>query len=175
AESDLQPGTIDYERYRLTKAQADAQELKNAREEGLVLETELFTFILQRVAPVAVDDGMEALTCSFKIYGYDVAMLTLLGLQAGLYSPEIVVRQAYQVGNATSGQVETLQGMITSITPDARPATSQAEASVTVEMSLSYYRQAVDGVETICIIPEEFVRRINGVNVLSDLKKIIRV
>ncbi|MCK3480638.1 terminase small subunit, partial [Escherichia coli] len=31
-------------------AQADAQELKNAREEGLVLETELFTFILQRVA-----------------------------------------------------------------------------------------------------------------------------
>uniref|UniRef100_UPI001FCE7ACE terminase small subunit n=1 Tax=Escherichia coli TaxID=562 RepID=UPI001FCE7ACE len=35
---------------QLTKAQADAQELKNAREEGLVLETELFTFILQRVA-----------------------------------------------------------------------------------------------------------------------------
>ncbi|WP_198547089.1 terminase small subunit, partial [Escherichia coli] len=28
SESDLQPGTIDYERYRLTKAQADAQELK---------------------------------------------------------------------------------------------------------------------------------------------------
>ncbi|EFC0868778.1 TPA: terminase small subunit, partial [Escherichia coli] len=35
AESDLQPGTIDYERYRLTKAQADAQELKNAREDGV--------------------------------------------------------------------------------------------------------------------------------------------
>ena len=32
------------------KAQADAQELKNAREDGVVLETELFTFILQRVA-----------------------------------------------------------------------------------------------------------------------------
>ncbi|EGM3942858.1 terminase small subunit [Escherichia coli] len=50
SESELQPGTIDYERYRLTKAQADAQELKNAREEGLVLETELFTYIFQRVA-----------------------------------------------------------------------------------------------------------------------------
>ncbi|VDY41228.1 terminase [Salmonella enterica subsp. enterica serovar Daytona] len=46
----LNPGTIDYERYRLTKAQADAQELKNAEREGLVLETELFTYILQRVA-----------------------------------------------------------------------------------------------------------------------------
>ncbi len=50
AESDLNPGTIDYERYRLTKARADAQELKNAEREGLVLETELFTYILQRVA-----------------------------------------------------------------------------------------------------------------------------
>lgn len=37
AESELNPGTIDYERYRLTKAQADAQELKNAEREGLVL------------------------------------------------------------------------------------------------------------------------------------------
>ncbi|MCQ6162123.1 hypothetical protein MZD44_23605, partial [Escherichia coli] len=45
-----------------------------------------------------------------------------------------------------SGQVETLQGMITSITPDARPATSQADASVTVEMSLSYYR-CIDSLE----------------------------
>ncbi|EDJ9088370.1 terminase small subunit [Salmonella enterica subsp. enterica] len=39
AELDLQPGTIDYERYRLTKAQADAQELKNARDSGLVIDT----------------------------------------------------------------------------------------------------------------------------------------
>lgn len=86
-------------------------------------------------APVPVDDGMEALSCSFKIYGYDVGMLTLLGLQAGLYSPEITVRQAYRVGNADSGQVETLQGMIVSITPDPRPATSLGEASVSVDIS----------------------------------------
>ncbi|ATG16333.1 terminase small subunit [Providencia alcalifaciens] len=50
AESDLQPGTIEYERYRLTKAQADTQELKNAREEEQVVETELFMYILRRVA-----------------------------------------------------------------------------------------------------------------------------
>lgn len=30
SETDLQPGTIEYERHRLTRAQADAQELKNA-------------------------------------------------------------------------------------------------------------------------------------------------
>lgn len=49
-ESDLQPGSIDYERYRLTRAQADAQELKNARDKSLVMDTALFTFILQRIA-----------------------------------------------------------------------------------------------------------------------------
>ncbi|HGB4478598.1 TPA: terminase small subunit [Salmonella enterica subsp. enterica serovar Chester] len=54
AESDLVPGTIDYERYRLTRAQADAQELKNARDEDEVLENQLFTYILQRLSPEIV-------------------------------------------------------------------------------------------------------------------------
>ncbi|EBY9724285.1 hypothetical protein D5Q25_23915, partial [Salmonella enterica subsp. enterica serovar Chester] len=50
AESDLVPGTIDYERYRLTRAQADAQELKNAERKSEVMDIELFTYILQRIA-----------------------------------------------------------------------------------------------------------------------------
>ncbi|ELI3161545.1 terminase small subunit [Salmonella enterica] len=54
AESDLVPGTIEYERYRLTRAQADAQELKNARDEDEVLENALFTYIMQRLAPEVV-------------------------------------------------------------------------------------------------------------------------
>lgn len=49
-ESDLQPGTIDYERYRLTRAQADAQELKNAKESAEVVETAFCTFVLSRTA-----------------------------------------------------------------------------------------------------------------------------
>ncbi|MEF9704822.1 DNA-packaging protein, partial [Escherichia coli] len=39
SETDLQPGTIEYERHRLTRAQADAQELKNARDSAEVVET----------------------------------------------------------------------------------------------------------------------------------------
>ena len=39
SEADLQPGTIEYERHRLTRAQADAQELKNARDSAEVVET----------------------------------------------------------------------------------------------------------------------------------------
>ncbi|MCZ9094492.1 terminase small subunit, partial [Escherichia albertii] len=32
SEADLQPGTLEFERHRLTRAQATAQELKNAKE-----------------------------------------------------------------------------------------------------------------------------------------------
>ncbi|MBL5914894.1 terminase small subunit [Enterobacter asburiae] len=49
-ESDLQPGSIDYERYRLTRAQADAQEMKNETERSLLITMELLTFLLPRVA-----------------------------------------------------------------------------------------------------------------------------
>lgn len=49
AESDLVPGTIDYERYRLTKAQADAQELKNARDSAEVIDTGFCLFALTRL------------------------------------------------------------------------------------------------------------------------------
>ncbi|NTZ39996.1 terminase small subunit [Enterobacter sp. JMULE2] len=50
SESDLQPGSIDYERYRLTRAQADAQELKNLKDEKLVVDTAFCTFALSRLA-----------------------------------------------------------------------------------------------------------------------------
>ncbi|EFB4480304.1 hypothetical protein C0P19_004789, partial [Escherichia coli] len=48
SETDLQPGTIEYERHRLTRAQADAQELKNARDSAEVVETAFCTFVLSR-------------------------------------------------------------------------------------------------------------------------------
>lgn len=50
SESDLQPGTIEYERHRLTRAQADAQELKNAKDSAEVVETAFCTFVLSRMA-----------------------------------------------------------------------------------------------------------------------------
>ncbi|HCL7650524.1 TPA: DNA-packaging protein, partial [Escherichia coli] len=50
SEADLQPGTIEYERHRLTRAQADAQELKNARDSAEVVETVFCTFVLSRIA-----------------------------------------------------------------------------------------------------------------------------
>ncbi|BDH46400.1 protein convertase [Salmonella enterica subsp. enterica serovar Choleraesuis] len=50
SESELQPGTIEYERHRLTRAQADAQELKNAKDSAEAVETAFCTFVLSKVA-----------------------------------------------------------------------------------------------------------------------------
>lgn len=43
---DLDEGSIDFERYRLTKAQADGQELKNELARGEVAPVELQSFVL---------------------------------------------------------------------------------------------------------------------------------
>ena len=65
SESDLQPGTIEYERHRLTRAQADAQELKNAKESAEVVETAFCTFVLSRIAEKLPVFSMECL-CRFS-------------------------------------------------------------------------------------------------------------
>ncbi|MCL1048927.1 terminase small subunit [Shewanella abyssi] len=41
---------IDYERYRLTKAQADGQELKNEKERKEVVDVDFNIFVLNRIA-----------------------------------------------------------------------------------------------------------------------------
>ncbi|HHL9075899.1 TPA: terminase small subunit [Escherichia coli] len=46
SEADLQPGTIEYERHRLTRAQADAQELKNARDSAEVVERRITEMVV---------------------------------------------------------------------------------------------------------------------------------
>lgn len=49
-ETDLVPGTIDYERYRLTRAQADAQELKNLLLDSTLIESDECIFVLTKIA-----------------------------------------------------------------------------------------------------------------------------
>lgn len=50
SEGEPEPGTIDYERYRLIKAQATGQELKNARDSREVVDTAFCTFAMSKIA-----------------------------------------------------------------------------------------------------------------------------
>ncbi len=49
-DEEVDPSKLDYQRYRLTKEQADAQELKNQKERAEVVETAFATFTLSRIA-----------------------------------------------------------------------------------------------------------------------------
>ena len=65
SEADLQPGTIEYERHRLTRAQADAQELKNASETGEVIDTAFATYALSKLTGEvgAIIDSLPLAIC----------------------------------------------------------------------------------------------------------------
>ncbi|MCW5003541.1 phage major tail tube protein [Enterobacter roggenkampii] len=125
-------------------------------------------------APVPVDDGMEALTVSFKIYGVDADVLSRFGMQPGR-SVRLTAYEAFVMKGIERGKVDEMTGIISRISHDARPNSNLGEAGMSVEMGLSYYRSRLDGRELIEIIPESLIRRINGVNVLAGLRAALRV
>ena len=138
-----------------------------------VIKTDIRTGAMDTSQPA--DDGMEAMTASFKMYGLDPDVLSLFGLQVGGRAVRITAYEAYTNTGAWQGKVDELEGIITKIAPDARPNSGHADASVTVEMSLSYYRSVYAGKELFEIIPEQCVRRVNGVNVLAGMKSLLRL
>lgn len=122
-----------------------------------------------------VDDGMEPLACSFKIYGFDAVALALFGMRIGGKCPRLTAYEGYQTGGLWLGKIDEMEGIITKITHDARPNSNFSEAALTIEMSLNYYKSSFAGVEMFEIIPDQFVRRINGVNILEGLANAIRL
>lgn len=122
-----------------------------------------------------VDGGMEPMTATFKIYGIDEDVLRLFGMQTGQKMPRITAYSAYVATGQTIDHRDEIEGMIISITPDARAKDGQTDAGFQIEVAVSYYRSVLNGREVYEIIPELFVRRVNGVNVLSDIASAIRV
>ena len=49
-DEEVDPSKLEYQRYRLTKEQADSQELKNQKDRAEVVETSFSTFTLSRIA-----------------------------------------------------------------------------------------------------------------------------
>lgn len=122
-----------------------------------------------------VDGGMEPLTASFKIYGVDAGVLSLFGMQAGQRLTRLTAYEGYIAPGRVIGRTDEMEGFITGITPDARPNSNHAEAGFQIEVALNYYRSVLAGRELYEIIPEQFIRRVDGVNVLADVAAAIRI
>lgn len=121
------------------------------------------------------DDGMEAMKASFKIYGVDPTVLGWFGFRVGS-SPRISVREAYleSTSPAPVERVDTLEGLINKLTPDAHGNSGQGEAAISCEMSLTYYKSTYGGRTLYEIDPARFLRVIDGVNVLEGIGQILR-
>lgn len=136
-----------------------------------VIVTDLRTGAMDTSLPC--DDGMEAMKASFKIYGVDLTVLGWFGFQAGA-APRISVREAYLSQGQSVERVDTLEGMITKLTPDAHGNSNQSEAAITAEISLTYYKSTYNGTTVHEIDPPRFIRTINGINVLAGVGEIVR-
>jgi phage terminase Nu1 subunit (DNA packaging protein) len=93
---DLEEGNIDYERYRLTKAQADAQELKNEIALGNVVPTEFAVFALTKVAAESVGI-LDSLPMNINRKHPEITVLQIENIKREVAKACNVIRELEQV------------------------------------------------------------------------------
>ncbi len=155
SETDLQPGTIEYERHRLTRAQADAQELKNARDSAEVVETAFCTFVLSRIAGeiASIFDGiplsvqrrfpeLETRAESSKTAAASSASSAASSASSASASKDEASRQA----SAAKGSATTAS---TKATEAAGSATAAAQSKSTAESAATRAETAAKRAEDI--------------------------
>lgn len=133
----------------------------------LILKTEEFRGGGMDV-PVDITQGMEKLTTDFSLKCYDRYVLSWFGMGDGNSVP-LVVREALESFDGTAKTVKhTMRGKITEIDPGTSKPGESAEMRVTI--SLSYYKLEHDGYVVHEIDPENMVRIINGVDLLTQIR-----
>lgn len=120
-------------------------------------------------APIALDMGMEALTCSFTLSEYDTDMIKMFGLY-DQNAVQLTARGALQRNgsDAAVAVVCNLTGSITSFDPGAFEAGAVTEASF--EMAVRYYKLAIATETLVEIDVENMTRVINGTDQLESLR-----
>ena len=120
-------------------------------------------------APIAIDMGMEALTCSFTLAEYDTDMIKMFGLY-DQNAVQLTARGALQRNGDTDAVavICNLTGSISNFDPGAFEAGAITEASF--EMYVRYYKLAIANEDLIEIDVENMTRIINGTDQLTSLR-----
>ena len=118
--------------------------------------------------PVAIDMGIEALTCSFTLAEYDTDVLKLVGLY-DQNAVSLTARGALQRGSEDAvAMICNLTGSITSFDPGSLEAGSITEANF--EMAVRYYKLTVANEDMIEIDIENCQRSIGGTDQLESVR-----
>lgn len=124
-------------------------------------------------APIDLDMGMEKLTCDFSMKSYDAMVLALFGLKVGESVP-LIAREALESADGTVKAVtHIMRGKVTALDPGtSKPG---EPPMLKVDMSLSFYSMAHDGVPIHVIDVENMVRIIAGVDQLSATRAALAI
>jgi Bacteriophage tail tube protein len=115
--------------------------------------------------PVAIDQGMEALTAAFVLIAYDADVLALWGITEGVKVP-FTVRAALESYDGTvKPVVHQMRGRIVSLVRGTW--TPGQPGPLTVNLSLEYYKETHDGSVMSEIDLINMVRVIGGVDQLA--------
>lgn len=119
-------------------------------------------------APVDIDMGMEKMEAGFSFSKYCPDTLKMFGLADGNTVP-LTFRAATQSddGTVTAVKIE-MRGKLTEA--DKGTWKPGEKATLAFKMSCRYYKEEVGGVVIHEIDIDNFVRKINGVDVLKDMR-----
>lgn len=116
--------------------------------------------------PIDIDMGLEKLTASFVLTSYDADVLSLWGIKQGT-NVQFTVKGSIESRDGTTKAVaHNMHGMITSLARGTWG--SGGKPSLTVTISLTYYRETHDGRVLNEIDAINMVRVINGKDQLAQ-------
>lgn len=124
---------------------------------------------------ITLDGGMDVMAMSFKVKGSDVDVMSLYGFIPG-QKTRFEIRSAFIDSNSNEFErIDTYDGIISAITDDPLGTDSKADVGQTVNVAPSYYKRVQNGREIYELNPIQCIRRINGVNVLENVKNILKI
>ena len=118
-------------------------------------------------APAVIDLGMEKLEASFSLVEYDPEILKQFGLVSG-NSVQITLRGALVDDSTTTPMVIGLRGMFTEL--DMGKFKAGDKATLQCSVACRYYSLEIDGQSIAEIDVDNMVRKIDGQDVLADIR-----
>lgn len=118
-------------------------------------------------APAVIDLGMEKLEASFSLVEYDPEILKQFGLVSG-NSVQLTLRGALVDDNTTTPMVIGLRGMFTEL--DMGKFKAGDKATLQCSVACRYYSLEIDGQSIAEIDVDNMVRKIDGQDVLADIR-----
>src|SRR5574344_392135 len=118
-------------------------------------------------APAVIDLGMEKLESSFTLVEYDPEILKQFGLVSG-NSVQITLRGALVDDNTTTPMVIGLRGMLKEL--DMGKFKAGDKATLQCSVACRYYSLEIDGQNIVEIDVDNMVRKIDGQDVLADIR-----